>query len=58
MNTIWKWTLQPETTIDMPHGAKLLAVQEHQGEPTRVCPWDHPESNNVLTVSGGRKETP
>ena len=26
MKTIWKWTLRPETTIDMPHGAKLLAV--------------------------------
>ena len=33
MKTIWKWTLQPETTIDMPHGAKLLAVQEQRGEP-------------------------
>ena len=33
MKTIWKWTLQPETTIDMPHGAKLLAVQEQHGEP-------------------------
>jgi hypothetical protein len=27
MKTIWKWTLLPETTIDMPHGAQLLAVQ-------------------------------
>jgi hypothetical protein len=33
MKTIWKWTLQPETTINMPHGAKLLAVQEQRGEP-------------------------
>ena len=33
MKTIWKWTLQPETTIDTPHGAKLLAVQEQHGEP-------------------------
>ena len=33
MKTIWKWTLKPETTIDMPHGAKLLAVQEQHGEP-------------------------
>lgn len=33
MKKIWKWTLQPETTIDMPHGAKLLAVQEQYGEP-------------------------
>jgi hypothetical protein len=33
MKTIWKWTLRPETTINMPHGAKLLAVQEQRGEP-------------------------
>jgi hypothetical protein len=33
MKTIWKWTLKPETTIDMPHGAKLLAVQDQHGEP-------------------------
>jgi hypothetical protein len=32
MKTIWKWTLRPETTINMPHGAKLLAVQEQRGE--------------------------
>lgn len=33
MKTIWKWTLKIETTIDMPAGAKLLAVQEQHGEP-------------------------
>ena len=33
MKTIWKWTLQRETTIDMPLGAKLLTVQEQHGEP-------------------------
>jgi hypothetical protein len=33
MKTIWKWKLGPETTIDMPHGAKLLAVQDQNGEP-------------------------
>jgi hypothetical protein len=32
MKTIRKWTLRPETTINMPHGAKLLAVQEQRGE--------------------------
>jgi hypothetical protein len=33
MKTIWKWKLGPETTINMPHGAKLLAVQDQNGEP-------------------------
>jgi len=36
MKTIWKWTLNPETTIDMPCGAELLAVQVQHGEP---CLW-------------------
>lgn len=33
MKTIWKWTLQPKTTISMPAGAQLLAVQEQYGQP-------------------------
>ena len=33
MKTIWKWTLQIETTIDMPHGAKVLSVQMQHGKP-------------------------
>jgi len=33
MKTIWRWALKRETTIHMPHGAKLLAVQEQHGDP-------------------------
>lgn len=33
MKTIWKWTLDCETTIDMPQDAQLLAVQEQFTQP-------------------------
>ena len=34
MRTIWKWPLLAETTtINMPHGAKLLTIQEQDGLP-------------------------
>lgn len=33
MKTIWKWTLETETTIEMPQGAELLDLQTQHGEP-------------------------
>jgi hypothetical protein len=33
MKTIWKWTLHHGVIINIPHGAKLLAVQEQRGKP-------------------------
>lgn len=36
MKTIWKYTLQPECTLDMPKGADVLSVRE-QGED--ICLW-------------------
>jgi hypothetical protein len=33
MKTIWKWTLKPQTVIDMPDGAQVLTVQMQHGEP-------------------------
>jgi len=33
MKTIWKYTLDFDTTLDMPCGAKLLAVQVQHCEP-------------------------
>ena len=33
MKTIWKYTLEPDSTIDMPIGAEVLAVDEQRGEP-------------------------
>jgi hypothetical protein len=33
MKTIWKWTLQPETTIAVPRGAEILTVQAQHNEP-------------------------
>lgn len=36
MRTIWKFTLQPECSIEMPSGAEVLSVRE-QGE--TICLW-------------------
>lgn len=36
MKTIWKYTLQPECTLDMPKDAEVLSVRE-QGED--ICLW-------------------
>lgn len=33
MKTIWKFTLEPNCTLDMPVGAEILTVQEQYGHP-------------------------
>jgi hypothetical protein len=33
MKKIWKWSLTPETLIDMPEGAQILTVQDQNGQP-------------------------
>lgn len=33
MKTIWKFTLAPKCTLEMPIGAKILTVQEQNGRP-------------------------
>lgn len=33
MKTVWKWTLTPVITFDMPVGAEILAVQTCYNEP-------------------------
>lgn len=32
MKTVWKYTLTPEATLEMPVGAKILSVQAQQDE--------------------------
>lgn len=36
MKTIWKWKLEPFTTIQMPKDARILTVQVQYGKP---CLW-------------------
>lgn len=36
MKTIWKYILQPETTVQMPREARILCVQEQHGN---TCLW-------------------
>jgi hypothetical protein len=33
MKTIWKWTLAPKITVDMPKDAQILAIQAQNDEP-------------------------
>ena len=33
MKTIWKFTLKPNCTLEMPIGAEILTVQEQYGHP-------------------------
>lgn len=36
MKTIWKYTLQPDITLEMPVGAEVLSVREQGDE---ICMW-------------------
>ena len=36
MKTIWKYTLNPATSIEMPIGSQLLSVHEQKSE---ICLW-------------------
>lgn len=33
MKQVWKWTLYPKSIIEVPVGAKILTIQEQNGEP-------------------------
>lgn len=56
MRTIWKFTLTPDCTIEMPAGAKILAIQEQWGMPQMwalVDPAAYPEKRRFLTYGTG-----
>lgn len=58
MKTIWKWTLSPDCTIEMPKGAKILAIQEQCNKPQMwalVDPEAEKESRHFLTIGTGHR---
>jgi len=60
MKEIWKWSLGPETIIEIPVGAKILTVQEQYGEPklwALIDPTAAKESRRFLVYGTGHKIT-
>ena len=58
MNTIWKYTLKPECSIEMPEVCTILHVGEQYGE---VCMWAmvdteaEKETRNFIIVGTGHE---
>lgn len=56
MKTIWKFTLKPEITLEMPKGAQVLSVRE-QGEDiclgALVDPMAEKERRNFVSFGTG-----
>ncbi len=58
--TIWKFTLEPECSIELPQNSQVLSVHEQRGE---ICMWalvntSMPKVNRKFSVFGTGHEVP
>lgn len=58
MKTIWKFTLEPNCTLEMPIGAEILTVQEQNGHAQMwalVDPYAENEEREFAVYGTGHK---